>query len=407
MRSKEMEILFEALTEGADTQKLIRIGHEEIFKNPIMITNAAFKVIAMESRQTFNDPVWTYACTYGCCSNESIDIFGHDKAADRLFHEENAFIYDWNIGKNIPRILARIEFKGHIFGYIIIFAVNQPFRSYDLELANMFCHSLRVVLSAANDHSLENTFSDQLMLKLLNHEYHNDQVLTKELELANWRLLPNMICLCMERSKTKNSRYYVYHLKRTINQISDQIKTILFEDHLVALYQYVRETDIEWMMEQMNDILRKHDIRMGISQSFHCLSEMPLFYSQSLIALTVGNMMKPSDCMYSYNELLPFSLFYQLPIHSVKTMIIPEFYQLKTFDKKHQTSFSDTLYCYFYEGLNLKTTANKLHVHRNTMTYRITKIEEIIKRKVNDMIFLEQYALARNAFLWCEKFENR
>ena len=59
-----------------------------------------------------------------------------------------------------------------------------------------------------------------------------------------------------------------------------------------------------------------------------------------------------------------------------------------------------TLMIYLYENCNLVKTAKKLYIHRNSLIYRIKKIEEITKESLDNENVCEKYRQA----LWVEKF---
>ena len=57
---------------------------------------------------------------------------------------------------------------------------------------------------------------------------------------------------------------------------------------------------------------------------------------------------------------------------------------LKNYDEKHQTEYYHTLYMYLLEERNQTLTAQKLHIHRNTLVKRIGRIQELIPVDLSD-----------------------
>ena len=62
----------------------------------------------------------------------------------------------------------------------------------------------------------------------------------------------------------------------------------------------------------------------------------------------------------------------------------PAVISLLKYDTKYKTNYAETLYAYVSNGQNQTKSANALHIHRNTLTYRITKIAEIIGIDLDD-----------------------
>jgi DNA-binding PucR family transcriptional regulator len=53
----------------------------------------------------------------------------------------------------------------------------------------------------------------------------------------------------------------------------------------------------------------------------------------------------------------------------------------------------ETALCYLDTGRNLMNTARHLHVHRNTVVYRLAKIERLLGRPLDERPFATQAAL--------------
>ena len=54
-------------------------------------------------------------------------------------------------------------------------------------------------------------------------------------------------------------------------------------------------------------------------------------------------------------------------------------------DEEKNTEFYDTLKTYFLCGHNAVETANILHIHRNTLIYRLKKIRELTGMDIEDV----------------------
>ena len=57
--------------------------------------------------------------------------------------------------------------------------------------------------------------------------------------------------------------------------------------------------------------------------------------------------------------------------------ISPVIFQVRDYDRKHSTDFLATLRAYIYNLCDTAATASELHIHRNTLLYRLNKMEEL------------------------------
>lgn len=59
-------------------------------------------------------------------------------------------------------------------------------------------------------------------------------------------------------------------------------------------------------------------------------------------------------------------------------------YSLMAYDKKYNTNLIQTLEVYLNKNCNLNQTAETLFIHRNTIKYRLQRIEEITNTSLDD-----------------------
>ena len=96
-------------------------------------------------------------------------------------------------------------------------------------------------------------------------------------------------------------------------------------------------------------------------------------YQQAKITLELGKKLYPSNQVFFYNEIILAKLINQIPRTEQEYFTN---YHLKGLLKKPQ--LLKTLSAYFSADLDLKATAHKLNIHKNTLYYRFDKIENLI-----------------------------
>ncbi|WP_232699228.1 PucR family transcriptional regulator [Brevibacillus daliensis] len=63
--------------------------------------------------------------------------------------------------------------------------------------------------------------------------------------------------------------------------------------------------------------------------------------------------------------------------HQLAALWQPVLQHLLAYDEKHAFQLLRTIHCYFSHALNGRKTAEKLYIHRHTLTYRLQQIEEL------------------------------
>lgn len=116
------------------------------------------------------------------------------------------------------------------------------------------------------------------------------------------------------------------------------------------------------------------DVRVAAGTIIRDISQVSKSYKEARMALNVGKIFYSADRVHLYNKLGIGRLIYQLP-DSLCKMFIKE-----AFTKQQPDSFDEetlqTINMFFDNSLNVSETARQLFVHRNTLVYRLEKLQK-------------------------------
>lgn len=117
-------------------------------------------------------------------------------------------------------------------------------------------------------------------------------------------------------------------------------------------------------------------VRVGFGNRVDMLQDIARSYQEAKMALEVGNIFYAESDTVSYSKLGIGRLIYQLPI-SLCEMFLKE-----VFGEKVPNGFDEeitvTIQKFFENNLNISETARQLYVHRNTLVYRLERIEKML-----------------------------
>ena len=105
------------------------------------------------------------------------------------------------------------------------------------------------------------------------------------------------------------------------------------------------------------------------------IKEVSRSYKEARLALDVGKIFYSDRHIMAYNGLGIGRLIYQLPLPLCK-MFIKEIFDGKSpdeFDKETLTTINK----FFENSLNVSETSRQLYIHRNTLVYRLDKLQKI------------------------------
>ncbi|HJC74201.1 MAG TPA: helix-turn-helix domain-containing protein [Candidatus Mediterraneibacter faecavium] len=167
------------------------------------------------------------------------------------------------------------------------------------------------------------------------------------------------------------------------NMFPAQTKTYLVPvaENTLALLRPLRsgetEADSRRIARTIVDTLSTEAlIRVQLAYSFvsENLTELPEAFRETSLALKVGKLFYSEQTVFPYNELGIGRLIYQLPVSLCENFLkeifgpdVPESFDEETLG---------TINRFFQNNLNIAETSRQLHMHRNTLIYRLEQIEK-------------------------------
>ena len=104
------------------------------------------------------------------------------------------------------------------------------------------------------------------------------------------------------------------------------------------------------------------------------IKEVSRSYKEAKMALDVGKIFYSDKNIVAYSNLGIGRLIYQLPIPLCK-MVIKEIFDGKSPDDLDEETLS-TINKFFENSLNVSETSRQLYIHRNTLVYRLDKLQK-------------------------------
>lgn len=115
-------------------------------------------------------------------------------------------------------------------------------------------------------------------------------------------------------------------------------------------------------------------VQLSYSFIFGSLADLPEAFRETSLALKVGKLFYSEQTVFPYNELGIGRLIYQLPVSLCENFLkesfgsdVPEAFDEETLG---------TINRFFQNNLNIAETSRQLHMHRNTLIYRLEQIQK-------------------------------
>ncbi|MCR5303033.1 MAG: helix-turn-helix domain-containing protein [Lachnospiraceae bacterium] len=135
-----------------------------------------------------------------------------------------------------------------------------------------------------------------------------------------------------------------------------------------------RDDEINDTLKQINQALSgSGDIRVAYGTVVQDLKEVSRSYKEARMAMDVGRIFNPDKKVIPYSRLGIGRIIYQLPMPLCRMFINETFRGLNP-DELGEEMIS-TINHFFDNSLNVSETSRKLFIHRNTLVYRLDKLQ--------------------------------
>lgn len=379
----------------------------KMMKSPIMLTTTSYKILAMnDAGLDFYEPIWEEALKSGYCSASDIMQFDAENITRKVWQRDEAFILDEGLAREIPRILDKISVFGKIGAYIGVFQIGRVFSAQDVETVELICKAVSVAME--RDPKILNYTTDickSILLDLLGGQITARALLNDRLRSAYWNPSEFFRCAVLapdDQSKgIPNADYIVSYLSLNMTGA----KVIRTDDGIMALQNFRLRGTREPFETTLAEIAGEYGLSVGISGEFSDLIALESYYVSAKQALRINNLLHNGRRITYFGDIIFYALVSRMDPAQREPYKQSKFKLLTDYDRINGTELCQTLRAYIDCGCSTTLTAQKLFVHRNTITHRLEKITEISGMDLRNGNELVRFFLSENIDEW-NKIEN-
>lgn len=161
--------------------------------------------------------------------------------------------------------------------------------------------------------------------------------------------------------------------------------------NLVLFFTKIGDRKRKAMVDAFNTAVRGLRSRYGITDIFAGVSfayaehaDVKSAYRQAIMACIAARCLNQPLINYSELGIIEFLLGMR-PVERLRAYYCEVLDPLIQYDNLNGAALLSTLTVYFANNRSIEKTADELYIHRNTLKYRLQKIEDILKRDLNDV----------------------
>ena len=375
LQNLELE-LTNAIYNGSYDDMLI-IGYTYI-KNPMVLIDISCRRLGIYPKIYLpGDEEWNYVLNHGFFSLEStkkMKSLGNFNLMDSFKSPE------FFSSKFFPNrsIIANIKIKNLLVGRLIVPEHDKDFSKLDLYKVQLLVNALAKKFS--NDKDYTSVIQDNPIYVMF-YQLLSGLILDKSLindRLKDTPSWSNCYYRILAIPLGEHSDQIFYYFKNSLQQIG---YTILFENSSVTFIHYANQEYFERVKKTINNFISEADLSGCISNEFEDLADSFIYFKQVKILYPF---IKEKGILYFYSD---FTLDYMFKFFEKENKVLlchPIIYKLIKHDSENETDFYNTLKVYLENERSIVKSANILYIHRNTLLYRMEKINSLINLDLDD-----------------------
>ena len=395
--------------DGAKTEKMLELGYS-ILGNPLFILDTSLCLLHSEGAEPVEeDPVIEHLLSEGYMPEQFLE--------EVLKEENNApsdyktlIIWEKDFLKN--RLIAgRIMRGNQLIGFLKMFERNRPITDvFDIEIFKVLCQYVALSMGNGLSERFNNpNFSDTFLLDVIGRKITDPAIIHRRSGLYNFKFQDHMVVIAIEMDERLRKPDKFYLLKQKLQSQFKYDTQLIYKDRIIIIDDSsdISRFSSPQFLEPLREILETNACRAAMSLPFESLDELSAHYEQAIVSFRIADKLKCADTILHYDEhILNHMLLHFKEVFDLRGLIIPCIADLHDLDIQKGSEFVKTLFCYVRHSQDITATANAMHVHYNTLKYRINRIREITGVDLEDPEVIFRIMLAERVVRLLEQTEE-
>lgn len=366
-------------------QELAELGGKIFGENPVLLVNASYNLLGSSLQSTPYNKRVSDVLENGYYSKETTDILARMGYPSRMDSYMAAKLIEPPNYMGCPFFLLAFNAKnGTSLGFTTVYFVKDTptdgmfdlFKFFAEQVSAYYTQQLRRDITLPTP--LEQFMSDLIKHTRSEESYLIDRARVLKLPLdASYRLG----VVQWEEYSPSLAHYIIGRLRTSLH--FPYFKILRYQQSVLMIMQGDMPSlkvleEVNQSFRQFSDLLKDCSGHVGFSSITPSLLKMDVAYRQACAAAKYGKLFAPEQGIHFYST---FYIYEMLDLYTAHYNLEDMFIQkLRLLQKPEEGRYSNLnlLRNYLLTERSLSSTAKLLHMHRNSVIYRLGKIQDIL-----------------------------
>ena len=389
----------------ADVDELLQEGFR-YFGNPLILTDAAQKISACTAPSLIPDTVYQQIA-----SLTHLPVGHPAPEMTRQMHEADGAPVLYPGSGELPTVLCKeLTIGESTLGYLHLLQFNREIRREDFYVMELLGNLVTVDLWKRPEWNRMNRGEQTaaFLRNVLDGGFSTEEQLHQQQCFVGMPVRKYVCVIAIQAYQPELSpRMSLDDLSRQFASQLPETFGFLYKNSILLVYGTDRyPEDMKTVLEPVCTCLRQYHMAAGVSNPAHSIVDLPNALFQANTALRLGAAFSDEPVL-QYKDYAAYHMIeIGLENDRVGNFIMPELGRLLEYCRVNGDMLLNTLHVYVSCGCSRKAAAEKLHVHQNTLHYRVQQIEEIMGIRIRDARYMPDLMFSLQVVFYAKKMLN-
>ena len=395
-----------ALIENCDYQRIVDLC-EPILKNPVLIFDSAYTLLAHTKNIIGNDPITTEVIEKGYHSDETLKVFRDRKRFKFYEQEQKVVVSPPGVISQYGIVTKWCRFGGEMLLQVVMECSQAASSPASVDLFEIFMECVQICFERQQrnspSHVYSSLLSDIIYTSLDNPFTIGERAKTSDIPFSGQF---DAYRIVFEDNSSVLVGRFVQELETCLQK--SKIVARKYEVVVLNIYgssDYQKQSMLN--LPKITPLLEKYGAMCGVSETFATLPEFRNAYIQATRAQTLGLQLLTLGNYWNFdkeifdatkvksdNKVFYYSdVYVHLALHMAQSSQFNAFVntecsralvKLSEYDRDNNTRLVQVLYSFLISQRRATAAGRILKTHRNNVLYHVSRIEEITGVDLNN-----------------------
>ncbi|MGO5161024.1 MULTISPECIES: PucR family transcriptional regulator [unclassified Bilifractor] len=376
--SQKKDKVLNALIEHKGIQSITDIG-EEVLGNPLFIYDISGKILAKSSSMEAVS-VWKNLIPDDYLDAEKLHLAEQGGAIERILSYDDPVIAKFPYSPY--RVMGcRIRDKDSAVGISTVVELHK-IKEEDKDLLVMISKTILFELLYRERTAMQ-TIPYFNLLKDIIEETDSEGSIRERCNVLKLKIPQDMILLGIKFSGKRENSLSLFYIRQKMMTILPSSLCIIYDGSLLIILdkKHFRKD----LIDQIKNAFSNYEMRIGVSRLFHDIMDIKHAFKEMQAIQNVYMKLGIERPVTYYDEIVLYH-FMELASHEydLKEFLDPSIRALQEYDRMNGSFLCESVEAYLEAGRNIQKAADIMHMHKNTLYYRLKKAEDIAQINLDD-----------------------